>query len=71
MSSTGEGDRPVAVDSPALDRWPTFALDHAIEAVGCDGSQCTIYPSDVPEDRRLTAWITATDDSFIAVDEIR
>lgn len=69
MSSADEP--PATVDSPALDRWPTFTLDHAIESVGSDGTQCTMYPSNVSEDRRLRAWISADEDSFIAVDEIR
>ena len=71
MSSADEGEPPVAVDTPALDRWPTYTLDHAIEAVGSDGEQCTIYPADVDDRERLTAWITASDDAFVAIDEIR
>ncbi|MFB6101050.1 MAG: hypothetical protein ABEJ73_00610 [Haloplanus sp.] len=71
MSSADDSEPTVAVDSPALDRWPTFTLDHSIEAVGCDGTQCTIYPSNVPEDRRLTAWITADEGAFVGIDEIR
>jgi hypothetical protein len=60
VSSADEG-APVAVDSPALDRWPTYALDHTIEEVGLeefdsDRTQCTIYPPNVPEDETLTAW---------------
>jgi len=71
MSSADEGEPPVAVDSPALDRWPTYTLEHTIEVVGSDGRQCTIYPSNVPEEEKLTAWITADGDSFLAIDEIR
>ena len=71
MSSADEGEPPVAADTPALDRWPTYTLDHTIEAVGSDGEQCTIYPSVVDDGERLTAWITASDDAFVAIDEIR
>ncbi|AZH24265.1 DUF7511 domain-containing protein [Haloplanus aerogenes] len=71
MSSADEGEPPAALDSPALDRWPTYPLDHTIEAVGSDGEQCTIYPSNVDEESELTAWITAKDDSFVAIDEIQ
>jgi hypothetical protein len=71
VSSADESEPPVTVDSPALGRWPTFALDHSVEAVGSDGARCTIYPPDVPDDSRLTAWIAATDDAFVGVDEIR
>ena len=71
MSSADESEPPVAVDSPALDRWPTYTLDHTVEAVGSDGTQCTIYPANVDETQKLTAWITAEDDSFIAIDEIQ
>jgi len=71
MSSADESDPPVTVDSPALDRWPTYPLEHTIEAVGSDGSQCTIYPSDVDEESKLTAWITAGEDSVVAIDEVR
>jgi hypothetical protein len=69
--SSADENGPAAVDSPTLDRWPTYALDHTIEAVGSDGTQCTVYPSDVPEDRRLSEWITASDDAFVAIDEVR
>jgi hypothetical protein len=71
VSSVDEDDRSAAVDNPALDRWPTFMLDHTVESVGSDGSRCTIYPSTAPDGRRLTAWITATDDAFVAVGDIR
>jgi hypothetical protein len=71
VSSADEGDPPATVDSPALDRWPTYTLEHTIEAVGSDGSQCTVYPSDIDESCKLTAWITAEDDAFVAIDEIR
>jgi hypothetical protein len=71
VSSVDEGEPPVTTDTPALDRWPTYTLDHAIETVGSDGEQCTIYPSTVDDDERLTAWITASGDAFVAIDEIR
>ncbi|AXG09098.1 DUF7511 domain-containing protein [Haloplanus rubicundus] len=71
MSSADEGEPPVAADTSALDRWPTYTLDHTIEAVGSDGEQCTIFPSVVDDGERLTAWITASDDAFVAIDEIR
>jgi len=71
VNSADEGDTSEAVDSPALDRWPTYPLEHTIEAVGTDRQQCTIYPADTPEDRKLTAWITAGGDAFVAIDEIR
>jgi hypothetical protein len=71
MSSVDEGETPVAVDSLALDRWPTYALEHTIEAVESDGQQCTIYPPTVDEGERLAEWITASDEAFVAMDEIR
>jgi len=71
MSSADEGGPPVAVDSTALDRWPTYTLEHTIEAVGSDDQQCTIYPSTVDDGEKLTAWITASGDSFVAIDELR
>jgi hypothetical protein len=71
VSSADEGDSPATVDSLALDRWPTYTLEYTIEAVGSDGSQCTVYPSDIDENCKLTAWITAEDDAFVAIDEIR
>ena len=71
MSSADEGDPPTAADTPALDRWPTYTLDHTIEAVDSDGERCTIYPSTIDEEDRLTTWITASDDAFVAIDEIR
>jgi len=71
VSSADEGDSPVALDSPALDRWPTYTLEYTIEAVGSDGEQCTMYPSDIDEEDELTAWITAEDGAFVAIDEIQ
>ncbi|WP_338741108.1 DUF7511 domain-containing protein [Haloplanus salilacus] len=64
MSSTDDPD--VTPDSPALDRWPTFRLDHVI-----DDERCTIYPSDRSADRRTGAWITAHRDAFVALDGVR
>ncbi|WP_049934961.1 DUF7511 domain-containing protein [Haloplanus natans] len=69
MSSVDEGGG--LLDSPALDRWPTYTLEHTVEAVGSDGEQCTIYPPTVDDDEQLTAWITADCDAFVAIDEIR
>ncbi|MFB6255489.1 MAG: hypothetical protein ABEH58_01980 [Haloplanus sp.] len=69
MSPADEGE--VALDSPALDRWPTYTLEHTIEAVGSDGEQCTIYPQTVDEDGRLTEWIMSDDNAFVAIDEIQ
>ncbi|WP_299335723.1 DUF7511 domain-containing protein [Haloplanus sp.] len=64
MSST---DRPdVTTDSPALDRWPTFRLDHEIN----DG-RCTVSPSTRRADGQTGAWITAHGDAFVALDEVR
>jgi len=71
MSSADEGGPPAQVDSPALDRWPTYTLDHTIEAVGSDKEQCTMYPSTVDEEGRLTSWITACDGAFVGLDEVR
>jgi hypothetical protein len=70
VSSSDEDDPLVTAQRPAVDRWPTFRLDHAIEDAD-GGAQCTIYPSNVPEERRLTTWITADADSYIGIDEIR
>jgi len=69
VSSADEGEG--VLDSPALDRWPTYTLEHTVEAVGSDGEQCTIYPSTVDDDEQLTAWISADDDAFVAMDEIQ
>ena len=71
VSSADEGGPPAQVDSPALDRWPTYTLEYTIEAIGSDGKQCTMYPSNVDEERELTAWITAEDDAFVPIDEIQ
>jgi hypothetical protein len=69
VSSADEGEG--VLDSPALDRWPTYTLEHTVEAVGSDGEQCTIYHPTVDDDEQLTAWITADDDAFVAMDEIQ
>lgn len=71
MSSADEGEPPSTLDSPVLDRWPTYTLEHTVEAVGSDGEQCTIYPPTVDEDETLVEWITATDDAFVAIEEVR
>lgn len=71
MSSADGGEPLGALDSPALDRWPTYTLEHTVEAIGSDGEQCTIYPPMVDEDEKLTEWITANDDAFVAIEEVR
>jgi hypothetical protein len=70
VSSTDEDEPPAGISNPTVDRWPTFTLDHAIEE-GSGGRQCTIYPTNVAEERRLTSWITASEDSYIGIDEIQ
>jgi hypothetical protein len=67
VSSADEGEPS---DRPALDRWPTYALEHTVETVGSDGRRCTIYPP-TDDDGELTAWITAHDDAFVAIEELR
>lgn len=67
MSSTDDSE--VATESTALDRWPTFRLDHAIEEDG--DTRCTMYPSNVSDDRQTGAWITAHGDAFLDIDEVR
>jgi len=36
-----------------------------------DGTACTVYPPDVAEPYRTTAWMTATGDSFVDAAECR
>jgi hypothetical protein len=66
VSSADEPEPPVTVDSPALDRWPTFALDYHVET-HADGTRCTIRPRDDPDGR----WVAADDAGYVALDEIR
>lgn len=41
--------------------------------VECDGrpTECTIFPRDCDEDEILTHWITATEGSFVSLEEWR
>lgn len=36
-----------------------------------DGRQCTIYPADVDDVELVTTWITADEDSFVALADMR
>ena len=36
-----------------------------------DSAACTVYPPDIDEPYRTTAWITAMDDSFLAAEDCR
>jgi hypothetical protein len=53
-------------ERPALDRWPTFALEHVV----ADGT-CTIYPTDIGADADGEAWIAAAAGDRVPLDEVR
>lgn len=36
-----------------------------------DGRQCTIYPANVDDVELVTTWITADEDAFVALSEMR
>lgn len=47
--------------------------DHTVAEVvdTRDGRQCTIYPADVDEAALVTTWITADEDAFVDLEEMR
>ncbi|MCL9813101.1 DUF7511 domain-containing protein [Natranaeroarchaeum aerophilus] len=40
-----------------------------IEEYDDEADECTIFPSDVPNDRETTTWISAKAGSFVALDD--
>jgi len=40
-----------------------------IEEYDNEADECTIFPSDVPDDRETTTWISAKAESFVALDD--
>lgn len=50
-------------ERPELDAQMTATDDGTIE--------CTIYPTEAPDGRRTTTWITAEEGSYVALDEVR
>lgn len=55
-------------DTP-LSAWPRLV---ARLVTAPDGTrECTIHPEDATPEELLTVWITATGDSFVALDEMR
>ncbi|QWC20193.1 hypothetical protein [Halorubrum sp. 2020YC2] len=53
-------------------RTPTYEVfEAAIVSDDEDSTECTIFPRDVDEDRRTTAWITAREGAYCSVDSMR
>lgn len=46
------------------------ALDHRIESAG-ESRACTIFPRGADADELVTTWITAEDDAFVALEDVR
>ncbi|MUV58260.1 hypothetical protein SAMN04487947_2936 [Halogeometricum rufum] len=62
---TGDAD-----DAP-LSELPTETLVGTVVEYDDAPDECTVYPLHADEDERLTTWISAKDDSFVELDEMR
>ena len=63
-------DEPSQIPDSPLERWPTFGIEFVIESPA-GGERCSLYPRDVPNERRLREWITAEEGSYVDVSEVR
>ncbi|ELY70903.1 DUF7511 domain-containing protein [Natrinema versiforme] len=50
---------------------PTTALDHVTIENDDAPDECAIFPYDASEDELMTAWISAYDGSFVALESMR
>ena len=77
-----DGSRgPVDEERPALpaaDDWPALAAGDEPPILAAEvvvsrdrPAECTIYPFVAPDHRQVVRWITATEGSFVALDEMR
>lgn len=51
--------------------WPSFDLDFTVETDDAGREQCTIYPESASEEEIVTTWMTAGENAFVNVSEIR
>ncbi|QCS43654.1 hypothetical protein [Natrinema versiforme] len=50
---------------------PTTELDHVTVENDDAPDECAIFPHEASEDELRTAWISAYDDSFVALESMR
>jgi hypothetical protein len=46
-------------------------LDSVVEHYDDQPDECTIFRSDIPESRRLSTWITATEGGYVDLSDCR
>jgi len=72
MSSTNEACDADQLDwlGNTLDAWPSFVLVSVVESATGGPDRCTVYPHGADE-ALATEWITAEEDSFVSVADVR
>lgn len=67
----GDTDRRPGATAPrpAEAETPMLCADVIVRDDGRE--ECTIYPAEPNDEEYVTVWITATDDAFVPIDEIR
>ena len=58
------------VTPPVPDELP-IELDHVTVENEDAPNECAIFPRDASEERLMTTWISAHDDSFVALESMR
>ena len=53
------------------DDWPTFELDFAVELADDGREKCTVFPRNATDTDILTTWITADEEAFFELEEVR
>jgi hypothetical protein len=72
MGQDQPDERAAGVDdldvvNESLVEWPTFDVTHVVEVGDDEPDRCTVYPDDVSDEERLTAWITAESGSYESI----
>lgn len=72
--STSDNSTEAESSSPrrdGLNRWPVFDIEFLIEGDDEGGDQCTLYPRRADDEQMATAWVTASEGSFVSLAETR
>jgi hypothetical protein len=58
-------------DEAPLPELPTETLVGTVVEYDDAPDECTVYPLHADDEERLTTWISAKEDSFVGLDEMR
>lgn len=64
-------DRTDALAGPASDAGPEETYLGAVVEYDDAPDECTIYPADIPGERLVTTWLSASGGAFVALDDVR